>query len=87
MGVFIVFIKEIVLVFLWALQAAMLLRSLLSLVLMDSKIYDFLATVTEPFIMPVRMLLAKFNLLQNTPIDFSSLITYIIVSMLLFFLP
>ena len=35
--------------------------------------------VTEPVIMPVRMLLVKMNWLQNTPLDFSYLLTYLVL--------
>ena len=53
----------------------------------DSKIYNFVFCVTEPFIVPVRFLLVKLNLLQNSPIDWSFTITYLIIILLQSFLP
>ncbi len=53
----------------------------------DNRIYLFLTAITEPFILPVRYLLAKFNIGQNTPIDMSFMFTYIILIMLDAFLP
>ena len=35
--------------------------------------------ITEPVIMPVRLLLIKMNWLQNTPLDFSYLLTYLVL--------
>lgn len=35
--------------------------------------------ITEPVIMPVRLLLVKMNWLQNTPLDFSYLLTYLVL--------
>ena len=35
--------------------------------------------ITEPVIMPVRLLLVKMNWLQNTPLDFSYILTYLIL--------
>lgn len=35
--------------------------------------------ITEPVIMPVRLLLVKMNWLQNTPLDFSYILTYLVL--------
>ena len=35
--------------------------------------------ITEPVIMPVRLLLVKMNWLQNTPLDFSYILAYLIL--------
>ena len=61
-----------------------LIRVLLSW-LMDeeSKIENFAIFITEPFIMPVRALMVKFNILQDSPIDFSTWFTSIILMLLL----
>ena len=53
----------------------------------ESRISMFLACVTEPFIVPVRFLLAKFNLLQNSPIDWSFTISYLLIVTLRMMLP
>ena len=39
--------------------------------------------ITEPVIMPVRLLLIKKNWLQNTPLDFSYLLTHLILFIIL----
>lgn len=63
---------------------SLLIRVLLSW-LMDeeSKIENFAIFITEPFIMPVRALMVKFNILQDSPIDFSTWFTSIILMLLL----
>ena len=33
--------------------------------------------ITEPIIMPMRLLLARMNWLQQTPLDFSYILTYV----------
>lgn len=52
-----------------------------------NRIYMFLTVITEPFILPVRYLLAKFNIGQNTPIDMSFMFTYLILILVQLFLP
>ena len=87
MGIFIEIIKSVVLVFLSALQTAMLIRAILSWFEMGGgKFINFLYAITEPFIAPVRALFEKMNWLQNSPIDFSFLVTYLLISFLTLFL-
>ena len=63
---------------------ALLGRSLLSWFMEDeSKIENFLIFITEPFILPIRALMVKFNILQDSPIDFSTWFTSIILMLLL----
>lgn len=72
-------------VLLEAVSLAMLVRMLLPLFMgMDEEgpLDVFLAFVTEPFIVPVRYLLVKFNLLQDTPIDWAFMIAYVIIGVL-----
>ncbi len=81
-------IKNIVIIFLTAIQFAMLARAILSWFPMNSnKFIDFLYSVTEPFIYPVRMLFQKMNWFTGLPIDISFLVTYILISVVLIFLP
>lgn len=83
MDVLVILIKNLVIVFLTFLELAMLVRAVLSWFIMDGgKFVDFLYAVTEPFIYPVRRLLEKMNWLQGTPIDFSFMITFFIISLL-----
>ena len=81
-------IKDSVLIFLMALELAMLARALLSWFASDgNRIMDFLYVVTEPFVHPVRLLFEKLNWFQNQPLDMSFMVTYLIVSLLVTFLP
>ena len=72
-----------------AVSLAMLLRFILQFFIdpEESPLYTFLSVITEPFIAPVRFLLAKFNLLQDTPVDWSFTITYILIWLIQSFLP
>ena len=80
-------IKSFVLIFLSVIQFAMLLRALLSWFVMGGgKFTNFLYAITEPFIAPVRALFEKMNWLQNSPIDFSFMVTYLLISFLTIFL-
>lgn len=69
------------------IQMAMLARAVLSWFMLDgNKFVDFLYAITEPFIYPVRRLFQKMNWLQGTPIDFSFMVTYMLISILTIFL-
>ena len=61
---------------------AMLLRSLISLLFFEeeNKFTNFIYYITEPFIIPVRAVLYKLNLFQGGPIDFSFMITVVILA-------
>lgn len=71
-----------------AVSLAMLLRVILSLVgnMEGTKFHTFLLCITEPFIMPVRFLLAKFNILQNSMIDWSFTVTFLLLEAIRIFL-
>ena len=87
MDVLIEVIKSVVLVFLSAIQLAMLIRAVLSWFLMGGGAFiNFLYAITEPFIVPVRSLFEKLGWFQNSPIDFSFLATYILLSVITIFL-
>ncbi len=72
-----------------AVSIAMLLRMLLSFFVFDedSRLLNFLAIVTEPFIAPVRALLVRFNIGQDSPIDWSFSLTYLLIAIAQMFLP
>ena len=53
----------------------------------NGKFSIFLVCVTEPFIIPIRFLLAKLNILQGSPIDWSFTITYLVLMVVRFVLP
>ena len=82
-------IARVIALMLSAVTFLMLMRAILSFFVNpeESKLYHFLALATEPFIAPVRFLLVKFNILQNSPIDWSFTITYLLIVLISFFLP
>ena len=81
-------VAESVQLFLSFLLFAMFLRAILSWFFEpDSPLLSFLTVVTEPFILPFRYLLIKLNLLQDSPLDFSSLIAYLAIYLISFALP
>lgn len=81
-------VKNIVIVFLTAVQFAMLARAILSWFPLNSnKFTDFLQAVTEPFIYPIRLLFEKMNWFTGLPIDISFLVSYIIITIVLMILP
>jgi len=83
------FFASFVAVLLDAVSFAMFIRMLLSLLFdsEDSRISVFLACITEPFIIPIRYLMVKFNILQNSPIDWSFTVSYLVIVVLRFLLP
>ena len=84
----IVLIKNIVIVFLTLIEFAMLTRAILSWFPIDSnKFIDFIYSITEPFIYPIRVLFIKMNWFQGLPIDISFLVSYILISVVLMILP
>ena len=82
-----VVIANIVRIILTVLQLAMLLRAILSWFPMEPNGFtDFLFGITEPIIYPIRALFNRFNWFQNSPIDISFSVAYIllfVISMLL----
>ncbi len=84
----VVLIKNIVIVFLTAVQFAMLIRAILSWFPMNSnKFTDFIYSVTEPFIYPIRLLFERKGWFSGLPIDISFLVSYLLISLILIFLP
>lgn len=71
------------------ISLAMLARMIVSLIFgpEESRLSTFLVCVTEPFIMPVRFIMAKLNVLQNSPIDWSFTFAYLVIMLLRFILP
>ena len=52
-----------------------------------NKLVIFCYAITEPFIIPVRVLLAKMNVGQDSPLDIPFFVTYLIISVLQMLLP
>ena len=76
-------VADVVVLLLSAVQLAMLVRAILSWFPMDSnKFVDFLYGITEPFIVPIRLLFQKMNWFQNVPIDVAFMVSYLLLSVL-----
>jgi len=67
----------------------MLVRMLLSFFpsLEEGRIGAFVAIVTEPFIIPVRTILYRLRIGQDSPIDWAFSLTYILIYIVQLFLP
>jgi len=62
---------------------AMMVRAIMSWFLDESNaIHGFFISITEPFIIPVRMLLDKLSIGRGMPIDISFLVTFLLLSVL-----
>ena len=70
----------------YALQ--LLMRAILSWMPMDedNAVENFLYSVTEPVIMPVRSVIEHFGWFEGLPIDMSFFITFILLSIIGMFL-
>lgn len=87
MPTFFTVVTDIVVLLLLGVQIAMMLRAILSWFPLDSnKFVDFLYTITEPFIVPIRLLFEKLGWFQNLPIDISFMVAYLLLSVLSFVL-
>ncbi len=47
----------------------------------DSKLTAFLYAVTEPFVIPVRMLVDKIEALRNLPMDISFMLSFMLLGL------
>ena len=72
-----------------AVYLAMLVRMILPFFVNpeDNRIYALAVLITEPVILPVRFLMVKLNIGQNSPIDWSFFVTAILLSVLGSILP
>lgn len=70
-------------------STTMFVRMILSFFIMGepNKFYMLTCYITEPFIAPVRALMVRFNILQDSPIDWAFFITAILLSILELILP
>lgn len=69
---------------LWALQLLMFARAILSWLPIDedSPTLTFLHAATEPFILPVRSILERFEFFASSPLDLSFFVTFLLISFL-----
>ena len=67
----------------------MLVRMILSFfpAFAESRVAVFVTLVTEPFIIPVRTLMYRFGIGQDSPIDWAFSLTYILIYIVQLFLP
>lgn len=84
-----IILSRTVLLALGAVQLAMLLRMILSLLGIDEEggLGAFLLILTEPVILPMRILLSRVRALDGLPIDLSFMATYLLISFLSYSLP
>ena len=48
----------------------------------DNAIDEFVYVVTEPFIIPIRIIFDRFNILNGLPIDIPFLVSYVLLTFL-----
>jgi len=48
----------------------------------NNKIYRFFAKIAEPPLYPIRLVLRRFEYFRNSPIDFSPLVMYLLLQLL-----
>ena len=83
MGLLIFILQRTAIALIDILEIAFFLRAVLSWLPFDENaISEVLYRITEPFILPVRLLLNKLNLFQGMPIDMSFLFTVLILTLL-----
>lgn len=89
MDLLIYFLVTAVRLFLSIEQLLFLARAIISWLFMaeDGAIPNFLYTMTEPLILPVRALLDRFESIRDFPIDVSFLVTVMLMSLVQILLP
>lgn len=53
----------------------------------ESRVYAISCYLTEPFIAPVRAIMVRLNIGQDSPVDWAFSVTYLIIFLLGTFLP
>lgn len=87
-GIVLEVIRQTACVLLSAIHLAMTLRAILSWFPIESnKFTHFLEVFTEPIVYPIRKLFEKMNWFQDIPLDMSFMATYLILVILIMFLP
>lgn len=71
------------------ISLSMMIRMLLPLFadVEENRLYMLSVAVTEPLIVPVRFILDRFGIGENTPIDMGFLATYFLLAFIDLFLP
>ncbi len=75
--------------FLGIVSMCMFLRVILQLFvdIETNKLFFFVATVSEFFVLPFRYIMHKFNILQDTPLDMPFMVAYLFICLVELFLP
>ncbi len=88
MNILLYTLASMVEVFLCLLSLAVVLRLLLPLIGLDGGlIYGFSVMLSEPIIAPVRAVLSKFEFFESSPMDFSYMVTILIILVINIFMP
>ena len=87
MAIFMYIIKNAAILLLSFVQIAMLIRAILSWFPIDNRFVDFVCTMTEPFIYPMRRLFEKMGWFQGLPVDVSFMASYLLITVILILLP
>ena len=70
-----------------AVTLAMFVRAVLSFFpIEEGAIHSFLALITEPFILPIRILFDKLNIATGIPLDIPFFVSYLLLTILTMFL-
>ncbi len=70
-----------------AVTLAMFIRAILSFFpIEEGAVHSFLALITEPFILPVRIIFDKLNIAVGIPLDIPFFVSYLILTILTMFL-
>lgn len=82
-------IAKVVEILLGLISIAMFLRVILGFFVNveENKLYLLCSMLTEPYIMPFRLICARFHIGENLPIDIPFFLAYIVLSAISMFLP
>ncbi|MDO5547280.1 MAG: YggT family protein [Eubacteriales bacterium] len=66
------------------LQMMLVIRALMSWFpqIQQSRAYDFVYTITEPLVQPFRVFLSRFESMRTSPIDFSSMLAFLVLCLI-----
>lgn len=89
MEIFLYIFAKTVQIFLSLISLAMLMRVILQFFVdvNKNKFYALCIALTEPVIVPFRLLFAKLNIAQRTPIDVPFIVAYFVLSIITSLLP
>ena len=84
MDIFLFILAKTVSVFLGLVSLSMMARVIIPFFFdaEDNSVYVLACVISEPFITPVRAVLAAFNIGQDSPIDWAFFLAYLILSFL-----